>query len=69
MATAPGKNNCRPHLEVAFRPCVSGDLQKKSIKNLQISSSGHVKIFRIFSAELGTRVGGSETLVIEKVQS
>ena len=48
---------------------MSGDLQKKSIKNLQISSSGHVKIFRIFSAELGTRVGGSETLVIEKVQS
>ena len=26
---AYGKNNCSTHLEVASRPCVSGDLQKK----------------------------------------
>ena len=24
------KNNCSPHLEVAFRPCVSGDMHKKA---------------------------------------
>ena len=27
-----GKNNCSPHLEVAFKPCVSGDLQKQNKK-------------------------------------
>ena len=26
---ASGKYNCSPNLEVAFRPCVSGDLHKK----------------------------------------
>ena len=26
VALAPGKNNCSPHLEVAFRPYVSSDL-------------------------------------------
>ena len=25
------KNNCSPHLVVAFKPCVSGDLHKKNI--------------------------------------
>ena len=25
----PQENDCSPHLEVAFRPCVSGDLHKK----------------------------------------
>ena len=24
------QNNCSPHLEVAFRPCVSGDLHNKN---------------------------------------
>ena len=31
------KNNCSPHLEVAWRPCVSGDLHNKNInKNYQM---------------------------------
>ena len=34
---ASRKNNCSPHLEVAFRPCVSGDLHKTKQKQTKTS--------------------------------